>query len=115
MQLSDTESMAFARNDNLTFHAGKVEGRKGLRVRTTVPRLGYASEIDLETMNRLHLVLGVTVDNQGNPQDVEVLESSGSVNVDQDYKNEVYNHWNLEPKKDKDGNPTDLNWVVSIE
>jgi hypothetical protein len=113
--VSDTESIAFAKADNVTFRAGRVEGRQGLKVKSTMPRFGLASEVDLENLGRLHLVLGVTVDADGTPQDVEVLESSGSVNVDLDCKNEVYNHWTLEPKKDKDGHPIDLTWVINFE
>jgi hypothetical protein len=113
--VSDTESIAFAKSDSVTFRAGKMQGRQGLKVRSTMPRFGTASEIDLQDLGVLHLVLGVTVDADGTPQDVVVLQSSGSQNVDQDCKNEVYNHWSLEPKKDKDGHPVDFNWVINFE
>jgi outer membrane biosynthesis protein TonB len=113
--LSDTESIAFAKADNVTFRAGQVEGRQGLKVKSTMPRFGTASRIDLQDLGGLHLVLGVTVDADGTPQDVVVIQSSGSTNVDQDCKNEVYNHWTLEPKKDKDGHPIDLTWVINFE
>jgi hypothetical protein len=113
--LSDTESVAFAKADNVTFHAGRVDGRQGLKVKSTMPRFGTASRIDLQDLGGLHLVLGVTVDADGTPQDVIVIQSSGSTNVDQDCKNEVYNHWTLEPKKDKDGHPIDLTWVINFE
>jgi len=113
--LSDTESVAFARADNVTFRAGRVEGRQGLKVKSTMPRFGLASEIDLQDIGRLHLVLGVTVDADGTPQDVVILESSGSKNVDLDCKNEVYNRWSLEPRKDKDGHVIDNTWVINFE
>jgi hypothetical protein len=113
--VSDTESVAFAKSDSVTFRAGKMEGRQGLKVKSTMPRFGTASEIDLQDLGQLRLVLGVTVDADGTPQDVVVLQSSGSQNVDQDCKNEVYNHWSLEPKKDKDGHPVDFNWVINFE
>jgi hypothetical protein len=112
---SDTESIAFANAEHSVFRAGKLEGRKGLRTRITTPRLGTAAEADMESLGNLHLVLGVTVYPSGDVENVVVIESSGSANIDQDFKNEVWNNWNLEPRRDAAGNITDSNWVITCE
>jgi outer membrane biosynthesis protein TonB len=47
-------------------------------------------------------------------QNVEILQSSGSNNIDQPCKVAVYNWW-FEPQKDKDGRPLPDLWVVTID
>ena len=111
---SDTESIAFASTNSSVFRAGHLEGRKGLKVKTTLPRFGLASEVDIQSLGGIRTVISARVDADGQVQDVVVVESSGSENVDQDCKAAVWN-WILEPEKDKDGHPTDLNWVIAFE
>ena len=114
-QLSDSESIAFSNAHPGIFRDGKLEGRKGLKVKTTIPRLGYASQLDVESLGRLVAVLGVTVDVDGSVLDVEILKSSGSPNIDEDLKLAVLNDWTLESEKDKDGRPLSLYWTIRFE
>jgi TonB family protein len=111
---SDTESIAFASSNSTVFRAGRLEGRKGLKVKTTLPRFGLASEVDIQSLGGIRTVISARVDADGQVQDVQVVESSGSENIDQDCKTAVWN-WTLEPEKDKDGHPTDLNWLIAFE
>jgi TonB family protein len=111
---SDTESIALAKTNSLTFKAGKVEGRKGLKVQSTMPRFGLASEVDIEQLGGVHTVLEARVDADGNVLDVQIVQTSGSNNIDEDCKRAVYN-WIMEPAKDKDGHPTDFLWTIAFE
>jgi hypothetical protein len=113
-EISDTESMALAKAPALTYEAGQLLGRKGLKVQTKQPRYGYASEVDMESLGYPRTLLGVKVDADGNVLDVKVLESSGSTNIDRDREIAVW-HWVLEPARDKDGNITDYLWTISLE
>jgi TonB family protein len=111
---SDTDSMPFAKANSVTFHNGKVEGRKGRIVKTTRIDFGLAGEADLFSYGDPRVVLGVRVDAGGDVQSVVVLRSSGSDNIDRPAVRSVYNWW-FEPLKDKDGNPLADLWVVTIE
>jgi TonB family protein len=110
---SDAESVAFAKAESVTLQAGKVEGRHGLKVTPRIPRLGLASEHDLDVLGELHMVIGALADADGNVIDVEILQSSGSPNIDRDYENSVYN-WTFEAPKDKDGHPLENKWTINI-
>jgi len=114
-QMSDSESIAYSNDHPGVFSDGKIEGRKGLKVKTTIPRLGYASQVDLQALGGVNAVLGVKVDVDGTVLDVEVLKSSGSANIDEDLKVAVLNGWTLESEKDKDGNPICLYWTIRFE
>jgi hypothetical protein len=114
-EASDTESIAFAENHPAMFRAGRLEGRQGLKVKTTIPQLGFASRADARALPDVVAVLRAKVDVDGVVQDVEILQSSGSANIDEDIKLAILNEWNLEPRKDKDGNPDSLYWVIRFE
>ena len=111
---SDTDSMAFSKANNVTFRDGKVQGRQGRRVRTTHIAFGLAAEGDAASLADPRVVLGVTVDATGNVQNVIVLHSSGSDNIDSPVQTAVYNWW-FEPLKDAAGKPQPDVWVVTIE
>ena len=111
---SDTDSMAFSKASNVTFKDGKVQGRQGRRVRTTHIAFGLAAEGDAASLADPRVVLGVTVDNTGSVQNVIVLRSSGSDNIDSPAQTAVYNWW-FEPLKDAAGKPQPDVWVVTIE
>jgi hypothetical protein len=110
--VSDTESVPFAKADSVNFVAGKLEARQGVKVRTTEPRYGDASIHDYEIIGDQPTIFGTTVDRDGNVVDVQILQSSGSTNIDQDRKIAVWN-WILEPKKDKDGHLIGT-WVINF-
>jgi TonB family protein len=112
---SDTDSFAMvAKSNNVRFHNGKMEARQGRKVNTTRPNYGLAAMTDAQSMLTVTVVLGVTVDAAGNVQDVTILHSSGSENIDLPTKAAVYNWW-FEPKKDKDGRGLPDLWVVRID
>ena len=52
--VSDSESMAPAAENHLVFRAGKVEGREGLKVKTSQPRYSDASVHDIEVIGDAH-------------------------------------------------------------
>jgi TonB family protein len=111
---SDTDSIPFANANSAHFHDGKMEGRKGRKVRTTRIQFDLAAIADFPTLSDPTVVLGVTVDASGNVQDIIVLHSSGSADIDLPCQRAVYNWW-FEPGKDKDGHPLPDQWVVTID
>jgi hypothetical protein len=111
---SDTDSMAFAKVPTTVFRNGKLEGRKGLKVTTKQVRFTAVSEREWFALGYPRTVFGVRVDDKGIPQNVIVLESSGSNYVDDDRKQSLY-EWTLEPEKDKDGKVVDYLWTVAME
>jgi TonB family protein len=60
------------------------------------------------------VTLGATVDAAGFVQNVVILRSSGSDNIDLPAQRAVYNWW-FEPTKDKTGQPQPDLWVVTID
>ncbi len=108
---SDTESVPFAAETTITFHAGRLEGRQGLKVDAYTPRWGLASEDDLTAMGELHGAFGVRTNPDGSPASAETLKSSGSGNVDQDITRALY-RFTFPVQKDKDGHPLATYWTI---
>ena len=109
---SDTDSVALADAETtVTFHAGKVVGRQGMKVQFTRPHFGLASESDLSTIGGLHATFGADVRTDGTVADVTVLQTSGSANVDEDCRRSIYAS-TFEPNKGKDGQPVETRWTV---
>ncbi len=108
---SDTESPPFAKDATVDFHAGRMDGRQGLKVQMYAPHWGLASENDLYAMGELYVALGAHIRPDGSVAQVEVLKSSGSANVDLDCERAVY-AGTFEPRKDKDGHPVATLWTV---
>jgi TonB family protein len=112
---SDTDSFALvAKSNNVRFHDGKMDARQGRLVKTVRPDYGPAAWTDSESLLDATIIFGVTVDATGNVQDIVMLRSSGSANIDFDTKTTVYRWW-FEPKKDKDGRGLPDLWVVRID
>jgi TonB family protein len=111
---SDTDSPPFAKANSVRFHNGQLLGRQGRKVKTTRIQFGLAAMSDFMSLPNPTVVLGVTVDAGGNVKNVEILQSSGSSNIDQPCKVAVYNWW-FEPEKDKNGHPLPDLWVVTID
>ena len=99
---SDTDSEAFAHANSVDFHDGQMTARQGRRVRTTRIEFGLAASADALAVADPTVQLGVRVSAAGDVQNVVVLHSSGSANIDLPCQRSVYNWW-FEPKKDKDG------------
>jgi hypothetical protein len=111
---SDADSVAFANANSDTFRDGRIEGRQGLRVSPKRVVFGDASSNDAEVMGGFRLVIGAWVDADGNVTDDVILQSSGSSNIDQDYKTSIYG-WTFEPPKDKAGHPMATQWAITCE
>jgi hypothetical protein len=107
---SDTESVAFASTDNNNFVSGRLDARRGVKVKWSEPRYGLASEHDYGVVGDAPTTFMVPIDADGNPEDVIVQQSSGSDNIDRDRKNAVWN--SVFAAKDKDGHPI-TQWVVT--
>ena len=108
---SDSESVPFAKDATVSFHAGRMEARQGLKVDMVNPRFGLASEDDLGVIGELNAVFNVSVRPDRSVATVEVSKSSGSPNVDEDCKRALY-ACTFETRKDKDGNPVPTLWTV---
>jgi hypothetical protein len=112
--VSDTESVAMSTTNGGIFKAGRMEGRKGLHVETKNPNYGDASYHDAQIVGDSPTLFAVPVAADGTVQDVQLLQSSGSENIDQDRKNALWK-WKLEPAKDKEGHIIDNIWIVAFE
>ena len=61
-QKSDSDSDIFSRiSETFIFHAGKLEARKGRKVKTTTPQVKIAGQIDLWTLENPTVVLEVRI------------------------------------------------------
>ncbi len=109
---SDTESVALAKETSATIRAGKVEGRHGLRVTWKNPSFGLASVHDGEVLGQFRVLIGAQVDTDGNVVNIQILQSSGSTNIDKDYENAAYEA-TFEPPKDQDGHPIAATWTIT--
>jgi hypothetical protein len=108
---SDTDSVPFAKETTVEFHAGRVDGRQGAKVQLFSPRWGLASEDYLGDVQELRAVLGAYVRPDGSVANVVVFQSSGSPNVDLDCERAVYDG-TFEPRKDKAGHPVATLWTI---
>jgi hypothetical protein len=112
--VSDTESLAYSSTNGGIFRAGSMKSRNGLKVKMKLAIYGEASVHDAGIVGDAVTLIGVKVDADGNPLDVQILQSSGSENIDQDRKNAIWMSI-LSPQKDKDGRVIDDIWVVAYE
>ena len=111
---SDTESMAFSPTHNaLTFHAGRVEGRKGKDVRLEKFVFGTASENDLMSMGDVHAVFAIHVRADATVALVETVKSSGSDFVDEDCTRTLYRS-TFEADTDRAGHPVETVWIFTF-
>jgi hypothetical protein len=112
---SNTESMPFSPSDNaVTFHAGRVEGRRGKEVQLERLVLGMASENDVESMGDLHAVFAVHVRADSTISLVETVRSSGSGYVDEDCIRTLYRS-RFPADTDKGGHPVQTVWLFTYE
>lgn len=111
---ADTDSMPFAKATTAHFHNGKMDARLGRRVKTTWIDVDLAGRSDSWSLTSPTVVLGVSVNAAGFVQNVVILRSSGSDNIDLPCQRAVYDWW-FEPQKDKNGQPTADKWVVTID
>jgi hypothetical protein len=109
----DTDSMAFANATSIQFRDGKVLARKGLKVNWVRPKWGLGAVPDAMSIVDARCVFGVSVDATGTVQDVQILHSSGSNNIDLPCQTALYSWW-FEPEKDKAGHPLPHRWIVTM-
>lgn len=103
-QQSDSESDPFAQIGSAVFHDGKLEIRKGRKVKTTRPHVLLSGQVDLISLGGATVVLKISVDATGKVTSVDVIRSSGSNDIDQPTRIAVYDWW-FEPTRDKSGRP----------
>jgi TonB family protein len=112
---SESESDAFSHVGNAVFQAGQLEARFGRKVKTVRPNFSLSGRIDLSNMYQQSMQLEVHTDADGKATDVEVLQSSGSNNIDEPVRLAMYRWW-FEPPKDRNGKPKAdvMVWTISF-
>lgn len=112
---SDSESDAFSHEGSVVFDGGRLEARFGRQIKTVRPNFSLSGRMDLWNMVNPSVQLEVHADINGNPTDVEVLQSSGSGNVDEPVRLAVYQWW-FEPPKNRFGKPMSdvMVWTISF-
>ena len=102
---SDSESDAFARIGSARFKNGKLDVRLGRKVKTVKPQFTIKGGLDHLSIVKPVTVVLVTVADSGKVNDVRVLRSSGSNEIDLPWVLAVYKWW-FEPTKNADGKTT---------
>ncbi|MDB5354088.1 MAG: TonB family protein [Phycisphaerales bacterium] len=104
-QESDSESDAFQKTASADlFQDGKLEVRKGRKVKTTRPHILLGGQVSLIAMGQATVVLKISIDETGKVTGADILQSSGSNDVDQPCRVAVYDWW-FEPTRNKAGRP----------
>lgn len=85
-------------------HDGRLEVRQGRKVKTTRPHLLLGAQVDLFSMRNPTVVLKIAIDATGRVTSADVIQSSGSTELDQPCRVAVYDWW-FEPSRDKRGRP----------
>lgn len=102
---SDADSDPFSRISNAAvFHDGRLDVRKGRKVKTVRPQLGIGGIMDAIALNNPTVVLEIHIDPTGRVSDVEFVRNSGSAAIDDPTRNAVYQWW-FEPARNKSGKP----------
>lgn len=103
-QESDSESDPFSKEIFAEMRDGRLEVRKGRKVKTVRPHfLPGAIGAFLSNPDPV-LVLQISIDPSGIVKNVDVVRSTGSVEIDQPCRVAVYDWW-FEPTHDKKGRP----------
>jgi TonB family protein len=104
-QESDSESDPFSKTSiSAVLHDGRLDVREGRKIKTTRPHfLPGAVGAFLANPDPI-LVLKISITPSGAVKNVDVVRSSGSVEIDQPCRVAVYDWW-FEPSHDKKGRP----------
>ncbi|HWE02201.1 MAG TPA: energy transducer TonB [Tepidisphaeraceae bacterium] len=104
-QESDSESDPFSKTAiSAVLHDGRLEVREGRKIKTTRPHfLPGAVGAFLANPDPV-LVLKISVNPNGNVKNVDIVRSTGSIEIDQPCRVAVYDWW-FEPSHDKKGRP----------
>lgn len=102
---AESESDAFATTPSAEFSRGRTVARLGRKHKIIRPRLEMAGQADLMQLRPpVTIVLRLYLDPTGNVEKVEIVKSSGSINLDQPTLQAAYRWW-FEPAKDSNGQP----------
>ena len=104
-QQSDSETDPFREKEiSAIIHDGKLEVRHGRKVKTTRPHfLPGAAGAFMANPNPT-IVLKISIDPTGAVKDVDIIRSTGSVEIDQPIRVSIYDWW-FEPTHDRKGRP----------
>ena len=104
-QESDSESDAFSKTAIAeVMRDGRLEVRQGRKVKTTRPHFLPGAQADFFAIPNPTIVLKIAIDPTGNVKNVDIIHSTGSVEIDQPCRVAVYDWW-FEPTHDKKGRP----------
>ncbi|HWE92437.1 MAG TPA: energy transducer TonB [Tepidisphaeraceae bacterium] len=104
-QESDSESDPFQKAITADLlRDGKLEIRKGRKIKTTRPHILLGGQVSLYAMANAAVVLKISIDETGKVTGADIIQSSGSADVDQPCRVAVYDWW-IEPTHDKSGKP----------
>lgn len=114
-QLSESESDAFSNVGSAVLEYGKLDARFGRKVKTVRPDFTIAGRVDLSTFAAPSVQLEVHADATGKPTEVDVIQGSGSNNIDEPVRLALYKWW-FEPPKDRRGKPMAdvMVWTISF-
>lgn len=102
---AESESDAFSTEASADFASGKTVARFGRKHKIFRPKIEMAGYADMIQMRgSVIVVLKLHIDAAGNVEKVEILKSSGSINIDQPTLIAAYRWW-FEPAKDSAGRP----------
>ncbi|HET7093920.1 MAG TPA: TonB C-terminal domain-containing protein [Thermomicrobiales bacterium] len=96
--MSDSESDLFTPNTQIDFRTGRVDARLGRKVTTVRPQLSLADQYDLMTMLSPHIQVRLHINRDGSIRKVDIIESSGSANVDEAMRIALY-QWTFAPER----------------
>lgn len=103
--LAESESDAFTTEASADFTSGRTIPRIGRKHKIIRPKLEMAGYADLmQLRGPITIVLKLHIDVTGQVEKVEILKSSGSINLDQPTLIAAYRWW-FEPIKDSAGRP----------
>ena len=112
-QQSESDSDAFTKLGVAVFHNGKLSIRSGRKVRTVRPQLLVPGILDVIGVQNPTVILKINIDPTGKVTFVDVLQSSGSNDIDQPCVVAVYDWW-FEPARDRTGKPISDAIIFSI-
>lgn len=100
---AESESDAFSIDASAEFTSGRTVARVGRKHRLVRPKLEMAGHADLYSMRPpVTVVLRLHLTATGDVEKVEIIRSSGSINIDQPTRLAAYRWW-FEPAKDASG------------
>ena len=84
----------FAKVEGISL-VGGVKARQGREIKFSRPRvdLAFRAEFTRLSKRRMEVVFRVTTDSSGRPRNVEILQSSGSEQIDQSLRLAVFDSW----------------------